>query len=246
MDMTLPMTKAIAKASLANYAAVINDAHRAAFQSAQTAIEHARVAGEHLIKAKAALNHGEWLPWLAANVHVSEVQAQRYMRIAHNWTAVEAKSVAVTDLTLRGALDALAKPKVKDDSKPLQPKPEQPKSVTVTDLPVESEPPKPAKSVAPVEPVEVEKLRADLDEAHDRLAEMSTQQAAMNDELVFLQKVEDAGDKLAEALAEVKRLQAEVRILRERNNGLMNEKNEAVRAAKMWKAKFEKAERAAA
>lgn len=228
------MTKAIAKASLADYAAVINDEHRAAFQSAQTAIEHARVAGEHLIKAKAALNHGEWLPWLAANVEVSERTARAYMSVAVNWKQLSAKSAATADLTIEGALKALSKPKA-----------ESTKSAVTTDLPKSAEPADlPASK--PVAPVEVEKLRAELDEANDRLAEMSTQQAAMNDELVFLQKVEDAGDKLAEALAEVKRLQAEVRILRERNNGLMNEKNEAVRAAKMWKAKFEKAERTAA
>ncbi len=228
------MTKAIAKASLADYAAVINDAHRAAFQSAQTAIEHARVAGEHLIKAKAALNHGEFGKWLAANVECSDRTAQGYMRVATNWTQVESKSATVADLTLRGALDALSKPKL--ESLKTAPRADLPKSAEPADLPASK----------PVAPVEVEKLRAELDEANDRLAEMSTQQAAMNDELVFLQKVEDAGDKLAEALAEVKRLQAEVRILRERNNGLMNEKNEAVRAAKMWKAKFEKAERTAA
>lgn len=231
------MTKAIAKASLSDYAAVINDAHRAAFQSAQTAIEHARVAGEHLIKAKAALNHGEFGKWLAANVECSERTAQGYMRVATNWTQVESKSATVADLTLRGALDALSKPKL--ESPKTAPRANLPKSAEPADMPA----PKP---VAPVAPVEVEKLRAELDEANDRLAEMSTQQAAMNDELVFLQKVEDAGDKLAEALAEVKRLQAEVRILRERNNGLMNEKNEAIRAAKMWQRRCEKAERTAA
>ena len=153
MDMTLPMTKAIAKASLADYAAVINDEHRAAFQSAQTAIEHARVAGEHLIKAKAALNHGEFGKWLAANVECSERTAQGYMRVATNWTQVESKSATVADLTLRGALDALSKPKL--ESPKTAPRANLPKSAEPADMPA----PKP---VAPVAPVEVEKLRAEL------------------------------------------------------------------------------------
>ena len=59
-------------------------------------------------------------------------------------------------------------------------------------------------------------------------------------------KVFEADDRLGEAMKENGRLRAEVAALRERINGLLNEKNEAVRAAKMWKAKFEKAERAAA
>lgn len=240
MDMTLPMTKAIAKASLADYAAVINDAHRAAYGYAHQAIEHARNAGEHLIKAKAAMNHGEWLPWLAANVEVGERQARRYMAVADNWSAISAKTDFKSDLTLSSALDALAKHKVDLPEKPA------PKYESDSYLPVKSDPqPEPQKPAKPVAPVEVEKLQTQLEKAHERLAEMSTQQQEMHEELTFLQKVEDAGDKLAEALAEVKRLQAEVRILKERINGLMNEKNEAIRAAKMWQRRCEKAEKAA-
>lgn len=93
----------VTTASLADYAAVINDEHRAAYGCAQQAIEHARIAGEHLMKAKAALKHGEWLPWLAANVEVSESQAQRYMKVAQNWGDLIAKSVDVTRLTIAKA-----------------------------------------------------------------------------------------------------------------------------------------------
>ena len=70
-------------------------------------------------------------------------------------------------------------------------------------------------------------------------------EALMNARMSKILTKDLEGDKLAEALAEVKRLQAEVRILKERINGLMNEKNEAIRAAKMWQRRCEKAEKAA-
>lgn len=59
-------------------------------------------------------------------------------------------------------------------------------------------------------------------------------------------KVFDADDKLGAAMAELKQATEENRVLRERVNGLMNEKNAAVKQAKMWRNKFEKLEKAAA
>lgn len=58
-------------------------------------------------------------------------------------------------------------------------------------------------------------------------------------------KVFDADDKLGSAMAELKRATEENRVLRERVNGLMNEKNAAVKQAKMWRSKFEKLEKMA-
>ena len=54
----------------------------------------------------------------------------------------------------------------------------------------------------------------------------------------------DADDKLATAVAENKKLRAEVTGLRERVNGLLNEKTEAIRLMKSWRSKAEKAEKA--
>lgn len=56
--------------------------HLLARQAADTAIDHARRAGMLLLQAKAALDHGEWLPWLAEHCALSMRQAQRYMRAA--------------------------------------------------------------------------------------------------------------------------------------------------------------------
>ncbi len=96
--------------ALVSLAADINREHHAAFCKAREALEHARRAGELLIEAKATVRHGEWLPWLSANVQFSERTAQGYMRLAAHWPELEAKSATVADLPLRDALKALAEP----------------------------------------------------------------------------------------------------------------------------------------
>jgi hypothetical protein len=54
-------------------------------------------------------------------------------------------------------------------------------------------------------------------------------------------RVLDANDQVIAALAEAKRYREQNRILEERIRGLMNEKNGAIRAAKSWQRKAEKA-----
>ena len=95
---------------LISLATEINRAHKAAYGKAREALEHARRAGELLLEAKAAVEHGERLPWLAANMEFSERTAQGYMRIATRWPELESKSAAVADLPLREALRELAEP----------------------------------------------------------------------------------------------------------------------------------------
>jgi hypothetical protein len=40
--------------------------------------------GQDLLKAKAQVPHGQWLPWLANHAHVSQQSASDYMRLASN------------------------------------------------------------------------------------------------------------------------------------------------------------------
>jgi hypothetical protein len=54
--------------ALTTLAADIRDAHAKAIAAATSAIEHAIDAGRLLAEAKAQVEHGAWLPWLAANV----------------------------------------------------------------------------------------------------------------------------------------------------------------------------------
>jgi hypothetical protein len=65
-----------------NIAAEINQQHDLASFHANTAISHAKRAGELLLQVKKSLRHGEFLPWVEANVTVTVRQAQRYINAA--------------------------------------------------------------------------------------------------------------------------------------------------------------------
>lgn len=65
-----------------NTAAEINRHHAAAALNAATAVSHAVEAGQLMLKAKAAIPHGEWLSWLTSYVTVTPRQAQRYIALA--------------------------------------------------------------------------------------------------------------------------------------------------------------------
>jgi hypothetical protein len=87
------------------YAEIANREYRAAQESAGTAIQHAIACGEALIAAKASVQHGEWLPWLAANFIGSEKTAENWARLARN-------PQRVADMpSIRAALVALTEPK---------------------------------------------------------------------------------------------------------------------------------------
>jgi hypothetical protein len=88
----------------------INDEHNKALASANSALTHARLAGEMLHKAKEQLPHGQWLPWVAATCQFSERTAQAYMRIAARWSTIEAKAQTSADLSVSGAVKLLAGP----------------------------------------------------------------------------------------------------------------------------------------
>lgn len=62
--------------------------------------------GHRLIEAKEQLQHGEWLNWLQDSVEFSEATAQRFMRIAREYT----NPSPVTDLGIAKAVVLLALP----------------------------------------------------------------------------------------------------------------------------------------
>lgn len=99
---------------------------------------------------------------------------------------------------------------------------------------------------APATDSEVEKLRADVarltsenDELSARLAETASDLAGLAEDNEGMSRVFEADDKVVAALAEATRYRELNRVLNERVNGLLNEKNEAIRAAKSWKRKAE-------
>jgi hypothetical protein len=76
----------------------------------QSAVRHAIQAGEKLIEAEGLVRHGEWLPWLEANLNGSADTAGNYMRLARN-------SEHVRNLpSVRQALALLSAPK--EDEQP--------------------------------------------------------------------------------------------------------------------------------
>jgi hypothetical protein len=91
----------------------INAEHDRCQESAQDTIAHAFEVGRLLVKAKDQVPHGQWAGWVAENCSFEMRQAQNYMRIYRNRTALEAQmSNGVADLdSIRGAVAALAEPK---------------------------------------------------------------------------------------------------------------------------------------
>lgn len=98
-------------------------------------------------------------------------------------------------------------------------------------------------SKKPEKPGELERLTEENKELRRDLTELAKQQEPLQDEVEFLRKIENEGDKLKAACAEVKRLQGIVRSQEERITGLMNEKNEAIKEAKSAKARVAKLEK---
>lgn len=93
-------------------------------------------------------------------------------------------------------------------------------------------------AAAPAKPEE--KPEAPVDDAQDDILRDYENLVEENKTLRAIVESTDAGKA---ALAEVKRLTEVVRVLTERNNGLMNEKNRAMDEAKRWMRKFQKAEK---
>lgn len=76
-------------------------------------LEAKRVGGEAILtigrcltEAKAVLKHGEWLPWLTERVEFSERTANRFMRLAREWS----NPTTLSDLGASKALALLALP----------------------------------------------------------------------------------------------------------------------------------------
>ena len=99
------------RSDLSTLAEMISTEIAAAGAHLQRGFEHAVRAGALLIEAKKQVPHGQWLPWLEENCGVAERTAQTYMRVATHRPNLGTESATVADLTLRGAVAAIASPK---------------------------------------------------------------------------------------------------------------------------------------
>lgn len=103
---SLSETVTIEQLDLTTLADQINAAHVEVEQSLRRALQAAYTAGQALLEVKSRLNHGEFLPWVAANCHFSQRTANDYMQLANHWEAL-ANSQHVANLSIREALAAI-------------------------------------------------------------------------------------------------------------------------------------------
>jgi phage N-6-adenine-methyltransferase len=107
-DLAGQMTNVVAIGGprLHDLAQAIEHEHQATLGAFRTTLDHAIRCGELLIQAKAQVPHGQWLPWVKANLTLKLRQCQVCMRIAEKREALNAQSTA--HLTIDGALALIA------------------------------------------------------------------------------------------------------------------------------------------
>ena len=93
--------------------------------------------------------------------------------------------------------------------------------------------------------IEVEALQETIADLQDRISGLARDLEEAIEDNQSLARIVESGDIAKAAEAEAKRFREMNRILDARINGLMTEKNEAIRAAKHWKGKFERLEKIA-
>lgn len=169
---------------------------------------------------------------------VGERSVKRARKVIEEGTPELAEAIERGELSVSAAAEVAELPKKEQKRVVAQKRVKE----TAAELRAEKAP-KPEKAPEDEKPSELEALKKANKELREQLSEMAEQQQAMQDELLFLQKIEDEGDKLKAALAEVKRLQALVRVLEERNRGMQAKEAVAVRAARLATEKVARLER---
>lgn len=86
--------------TLGELAEIANHENAMAIAAGHRMFDHAVNAGLALTAAKAQLPHGEWMPWVEANLEIALATASRYMRFAAYQDEIRE---AMVDPTIRGA-----------------------------------------------------------------------------------------------------------------------------------------------
>lgn len=232
----------------------------------KSAMKKAILTGELLTKLKENTPHGQWENILKANFEFAfgTRQAQKLMAISANKELIKISSGGdiftidgmtklISDATPE-QLEKAERLKAEEVQKRMQAEAEkaakaeakkQPEIIEgeFTEVaPVKSAPkPEPKKEeVQPgfvqVKPEYIENLEEGLHEAHS----LSKSIREDNDSML---KVFESDDRLKAAIEEAQKFREMNRILNERINGLMNEKNAAIQTAKSWQRKVEKLEK---
>lgn len=85
----------------------INLLHQSILQDLSNAIQSAILIGEKLSNQKRIIGHGNWIPWMKANLEFSDSTAKRYIRLYENKTLLNRSPV--TDL--KSALQLISESK---------------------------------------------------------------------------------------------------------------------------------------
>jgi Protein of unknown function (DUF3102) len=72
----------------------INELHQQNLDAAKSTLERAIWIGELLTQQRANLKHGEWLPWLEANIIFSDRTARRYIAVFEQREQLKLDSVS--------------------------------------------------------------------------------------------------------------------------------------------------------
>jgi hypothetical protein len=224
--------------------------------------------GEKLLEARESVGFGQWESFLNDNSELSfgRIQASKYMHIARHKDLVVA---LFSDGDMRPSVNQITKaisaakapntghPRLPDDGgdvvietesdHPFPGKAGQKEILEgeFTEISIVApEPPEPASSIelaqpesqpAPEQPEEPSVVEA----LQDMVSELQSQVDALTVKYEQMRIVFEDDDHIAAATKEIDRLNEQNRVLSERINGLVAEKNEAIRSVKYWKRKAE-------
>lgn len=93
----------LAEADLGELAVLANKFHDEVEDAGRVMGLAAWKAGQTLLTAKEACEHGEWEHWLGANFQATPRTARRYMRVASNWTRMS----DLAEVSINQALEAI-------------------------------------------------------------------------------------------------------------------------------------------
>ena len=108
MKPTSPTVLVQIHTDLKQLASDINAEHTAVADLMGEALDHARRAGDSLIRAKNAMPFGRFGAWIKSNCRFSERTARNYMLVSRNWSVIEERQRVAEVDSVREAVRILA------------------------------------------------------------------------------------------------------------------------------------------
>lgn len=207
----------------------INEQHRLARTSAETAIEHAVMCGQMLSDKKASLAHGEFKEWIDKNCDFAYSTAARYMKAAQSpETEIATLGQLYPKQQQKPAIEPVQKStrvdffeKTAAEKAPISVVEPAFSAATLAPELTSAPTAKPTAPVVSTTPAAPPSSDADPDEP-DRPDDIDEDAALAAAEREFLASLEKAMS--TDALAEIKRLTAEISVLKFSRDGYMNGK----------------------